>query len=142
MKRMYLAQIAGIVLICGVAATAVSHGKDAEGVKVVEGIDVLSNRYDEAACYYANNWLVFRKAALEKGYIDSYEFIVDDARAGDVDILLITRFASEQQFQEIEQRYTELMSDRQLVLLNDVQPGDFRRSVFALTSTSGASGSR
>ena len=142
MRRKYVVLLAAVVATYGMAVNAVAQESDAEGVNVVEGIDVLAGLHDEAVYYYTNNWLVFRKAALEKGYIDAYEFIVDESGSGEVDILLITRFASERQFQAIEQRYTELMSDRQLMLLNDVQPGEFRRSVFVVRGKSGESDSR
>ena len=126
---------AAAVVVFGLAAVAVGQDRGGDGVTVVEGIDVVAGRTEEAVYYYTNNWLTFREAALEKGYIDSYELIVGDSTTDDVDILLITRFASERQYLDVEERYTELMGDHQLVLLNEVQPGEFRRSVFWMTST-------
>ena len=142
MTRVNIARIAAVAVTFGAVVNAVSKDRDNDGVTVVDGIEVLSGFREEAIYYYTNNWLAFREAALEKNYIDSYELIIDDSDSGDVDIILITRFDSARQYQEVEARYTELMSEHQLALLNEVQPGEFRRNVFGVTSTSGESDSR
>lgn len=106
----------------------------AETVTVVEGIKILGNHRAEAIFYYENNWARFRKEASDQTAIESYELIISDAGGQDpVDILLITRFDNADQFAGVEDTYERIMGDRELKLLNDVQPTDFRESVFFFT---------
>ena len=115
-------------------ASVVSAEND-DTITVVEGIAVLDGRLDEAIFYYQNNWGYFRRQALERDYIESFDIVIGDDRTESVDIVLITRFDSVEQHDAIEDRFEEIMSERELKLLNDVEPGDFRKNVFVVTNS-------
>ena len=103
-------------------------------ISVVEGIAIKNGNRAEAIYYYENNWLSFRKEALELGYIDSYELIVSsNDSSDDAGIVLITHFESAAQFSEIEANFEKIMQHRQLQLLNDIEPGEFRENIFVVT---------
>ena len=132
MKKAKLTLLLTLSALCCVPVV----GADDEGaITVVEGVAVLDGRLDEAIFYYQNNWGYFRRQALERGYIDSFDMVVGDDRAESVDIVLITRFESAAQYDAIEARFEEIMSERELKLLNDVEPGDFRKNVFVVTNS-------
>lgn len=122
------------LLIC-----ALSQHAMADTVTVVEGIKILNDHRADAVFYYQNNWAYFRRKAEEQAAIDSYELIVSDpgdGKPGDeeaVDILLITRFESAEQYADIESAYERVMAGRDLELLSDLQPGEFRENVFVFT---------
>lgn len=130
---------AGILLTIGLGSAGPSFAADTESITIVEGVAVLEDRLSEAIFYYENNWGYFRRAAMARGYIESFEIVVGDDRAEDVDIVLITRFESAAQYEAIESRFQEIMGERELELLNDLQPGEFRENVFVVTSTGDAS---
>ena len=112
---------------------ACSAGEVSTRISVVEGVAIKNHNRDEAIFYYENNWLEFRKDALRLGYIDAYELVTSNIGDEEAGIVLITHFKSEAQFEEIEANFEKIMQDRQLQLLNDVEPADFRQSVFVVT---------
>ena len=135
MKRGALQKVALLLALGALCFGPIVNADDDDAITVVEGIAVLDGRLDEAIFYYQNNWGYFRRQALERGYIESFDMVVGDDRAESVDIVLITRFDSAEQYDTIEDRFEEIMGERELQLLNDVEPGDFRKNVFVVTNS-------
>ena len=62
--------------------------------------------------YYENNWKTLREKASAKGYIHSYELIESKAdEKADFDIVLITRYANQTQFDKAEENFQEIMRE-------------------------------
>ncbi len=125
----------GLLLTVGALFCAAVVSADDDAVTVIEGVAVLDDHLDEAIFYYENNWGYFRRIALERGDIASFEMIVGDDSSENVDIVLITRFASAAQYDAIEDRFQEVMHGRELKLLNSLEPGAFRKNVFVVTQS-------
>lgn len=115
------------------ACLALSRTAYADAVTVVEGVEIVNGNREEAIFFYANNWQKFREEALRLGYLDSYELIVsDEGRDPKVEIVLVTRYANPEQYEESEPRFQKIIAARTLQLMNDLKPGEFRQNVFLL----------
>ncbi|MEM7551090.1 MAG: hypothetical protein AAF363_15510 [Bacteroidota bacterium] len=107
----------------------------AQNVKIssIDHVQVLNNNLEEAVYYYQNNWKVLREMALEKDYIDSFQFLENtDANnsTDSTDIILITTFGDSVQFSKREKHFEELISIKgPLQLMNDKKPGEFRKTL-------------
>jgi hypothetical protein len=103
----------------------------AANITVMEFVKILDNKRDEAIHFYENNWKVFREKALEMNYISSFNLhILNDD--GDFDLLLITEFASQEEFALSEPRFQDIIKTTRPngpVLLNQVNPDAFRQTV-------------
>lgn len=123
--RTYLLLALSLASLCPVAM--------ADTVTVVEGVKILNNNRAEAVFYYQNNWAQFRRDAELQDAISSYELIIASPGSDEtVDILLITRFDDADQYAGIEDAYEKIAGGRDLQLLNDVKPGDFRQNLFSI----------
>ena len=101
-------------------------------VATVDFVKVLNGNTAEAVYFYENNWKKFRIAAVNKGIISSYELLVRASEAGQTDILLITVFASPEQYERSEENFLIVMRDAREsgpALLNDKPPSEFREVV-------------
>ena len=101
-------------------------------VVTVDFVRVLSGNQEEAVYYYENNWKQHRIKALDRGFISSYNLLVRTSDDGNTDILLITGYASESQYDSREENFTIVMADRQgggPVLLNEKSPAEFREII-------------
>ncbi len=99
---------------------------------VIDFVKVLNGNDEEAVYYYENNWKKHRLAAAKRGYISSYQLLVRTSDDGETDILLITGFASEAEYEKREENFGEVMAESRRdgpVLMNDKKPGDFRQVV-------------
>lgn len=95
-------------------------------VKVVDGND------EEAVYYYENNWKRHRIEAEKRRYISSFKLLVKRSEDGQTDILLITGYASDSDYEKREENFQEVMSETGkdgLRLMNDKKPGEFRKVV-------------
>jgi hypothetical protein len=95
----------------------------------VDLVKVLNGNKQEAVYYYENNWKQHRIKALDRGFISSYRLLVRTSDDGNTDILLITGYASESQYEAREENFAVVMHDPQRDgpdLLNEKPPGEFR----------------
>lgn len=101
-------------------------------INLIEGIKIKNGHHDEALFYYNNNWRALRHKALELGYIQSFELIESSLEAPlDFDILLITEYANQSDQEQAEARFEAIIAQSGAVkLLNNIQPNEFRESVF------------
>jgi hypothetical protein len=101
-------------------------------VITIDFVRVLHGNTEEAVYFYENNWRNFRIAAVEKGIISSYDLLVRTSEKGQTDILLITVFASPEQYELREENFLLVMRDvaeSGPALLNDKPPSEFREIV-------------
>ncbi len=104
---------------------------DAE-ILVVDFVKVLNGNDDEARFYYENNWKQHRIEAAKRGYISSYKLMIRTSDDGETDILLVTGFASEAEYENREANFEEVMAparEKGIQLLNEKTPGEFRKVV-------------
>ncbi|WP_420316364.1 hypothetical protein [Ekhidna sp.] len=112
---------------------SISLSGQSSKVSTIDFVQILDDNRKEAIYYYENNWLVLRKQAVEKGYIDSYEIIeVESTNDAQFHLILITTYPDRIAFGKAEERFQELIELKgPLRLLNDKQPGDFRKIIFS-----------
>jgi hypothetical protein len=102
-----------------------------ERITTLQFVQVVDDRWDEALYYYKSNWKELREKAVDQNIITSYEFIRTE-RTEDypIDIILITTYKDENQFQKREENFGKIMEGRELNLLNEFEPGEFRKTIF------------
>ncbi len=109
-----------------------------EVVTLFEAVKIKNKKRAEAFYFYENNWKVLREKALEKGIIHSFEFVVVKSNEkADFDIILITRYKDQAQFEKSEANFRPFLEAHGNVkLLNETKPDDFRKSVFVINGQS------
>jgi len=98
----------------------------------VDFVRILNGNTEEAVYYYENNWKQYRIAAVEKGIISSYRLLVKMGEEEQTDIILITAYATQEQYENREENFAPLMRAIRKdgpALLNDKLPGEFRELV-------------
>jgi hypothetical protein len=98
-------------------------------VVTVDFVRVLNGNTEEAVFYYENNWKQHRIKAVKKGFISSFKLLLKTSDDGQTDILLITGYASESQYENREKNFARIMSDTGRdgpVMMNDKPPSAFR----------------
>lgn len=108
------------------------HAQQNDRISTLDFVEILNGNIKETHYYYENNWKKLREAALEKGYIYSFEILetvaTDDAP---FHLLLITTYANKKDYEKREDRFGELIEQAdEVILLNEKKPTDFRRNVF------------
>ena len=101
-------------------------------VLTIDFVKVLNGNDEEAVFYYENNWKRHRIEATKRGYISSYELLVRTSDEGHADILLITRYATEQEYNNREENFREVMQSTGgdgPLLMTDMPPSEFRQVV-------------
>lgn len=112
----------------------VSFCSTAQGVTVMDFVQVKEGRRAEAVYFYENNWKVYRDIALKKGFILSYrlEEVVADSAAS-FNLVLITEYRDSVFYHNSETNFREILSTARPngpLLLNKLQPADFRTNLF------------
>ena len=98
-------------------------------IVTVDFVKILNGNDKEAIYYYEKNWKQHRIKAMERGYINSYKLLLKTSDDGNTDILLITSYASESQYEMREENFAVVMQDPMRdgpLLLNEKLPGAFR----------------
>ena len=107
----------------------------AQDVKIstIDFVQIQNENREETIYYYENNWLVLRKMALERSIIDSYELIeVESSEEAPFHLILKTTYANRAAFDLAEEKFAILIEEKgPRRLLNDKQPGDFRKIIFS-----------
>jgi len=101
-------------------------------ITTIDFVQILNENKEEAIFYYENNWKVLRDLALQKGYIDSYQLLETPASEdAPFQLMLITTYPNEAQYDLKEQNFTELMNEKgDLRLLNSKKPAEFRKIIY------------
>lgn len=79
--------------------------------EIVEFIKVVNGNRDEARYFFENNWRVFREAAVKRGIIESFDYIETANRDAAFDIILITRYANEEQYKNSEKAFEPILKE-------------------------------
>jgi hypothetical protein len=119
-----------ILLLLGMST--IGTAQTDERTTVIDFVEILNDNHEEALYYFENNWLALRKKAIDKGYIDSYQLLETPySEAAPFHFMLITTYANQEQYDQSEDRFVELIEEKgPLQLLNAKQPGEFRKIVF------------
>ena len=111
--------------------TLASANAQSPPLTFVEYVKIIDPYEEEALFYYEQNWKFFRDAAHKKGYVSGYLLLkVEDV--DEYDLLLVTSFASSEQYDEVEDRFKEIMGVHRPdgpKLLNEITPSQFRKNV-------------
>lgn len=98
----------------------------------VDFVKVLNGNTEEALFYYEQNWKQHRVEAARRGFISSYQMLVRTSDEGGTDILLITGYATDEQYEKREENFAIVMNRSEgggPRLLNDKSPGEFREVI-------------
>ncbi len=82
----------------------------AQSVASIDVVRVKAQYQNEAHYFYTQNWLVFRKAALEEGYISGYDMqqTATDS-TGHFILILTTRYADSLSHAKREEHFAPIM---------------------------------
>ena len=98
-------------------------------IVTVDFVKILNGNKAEAVYYYENNWKQYRIKALDRGFISSFKLLVRTSDDGNTDILLITGYADEAEYEAREENFAVVMQNPNRdgpLLLNEKTPGEFR----------------
>ena len=85
----------------------------AQEVSIFDFVKTVDNNKEELIYYYENNWKILRDIAKERDFIESYELLITEADSvADFDIILITRYKNETQYQQGEERFQQIIKER------------------------------
>ena len=126
--------LAFAVLWSCVCISEIQAQQSAQQRTTMDFIQVLDDKLDETMYYYEHNWLVLRQKALELGYIHSYDrVLVERSEDAPFDLILITTYADDAQFNTREEHFQSLIKDHgELQLLNELTPGSFRKGIYGM----------
>jgi len=123
-----------LLLVVILFSSTLSFGQGAKTIMIIDFVQIINDKKDEALFFYENNWKVYRALALKKGFINSYRFLTTKRdSAANFDFMLITEYVDSLQFQKSEERFQKIIKDTNPngpKLLNDLRPSDFRRNLF------------
>ncbi len=116
-----------LLLVLAITGTAQSTK-----ISTMDFVQIQNGNRAETIYYYENNWLILRKMALERNFIDSYELIeVESSEEAPFHLILKTTYSNKEDFDKSEERFGKLIEEKgPLALLNDKKPGDFRKIIF------------
>lgn len=103
-------------------------------LSTIDFVTVVADKHAEALFYYQNNWKVLREAALEKGYIDSYQLLETNNSDTPYQLILVTTYADAAQYEAREQHFETLIQARagSVKLMNKTEPAGFRTVLYSL----------
>lgn len=110
-------------------------GAEPSGVgilEVIEFVKVVNGNRDEARYYYENNWRVYREAAVKRGIIESFNYVEIANKDSEFDIILITRYANEDQYKNSEKAFEPILKElrpKGPLLRGTLKPDAFRQIV-------------
>ncbi|WP_430467265.1 hypothetical protein [Winogradskyella ouciana] len=118
-----------ILLFC-----CLSYGQSNEKITTIETVEILNDNSEEAIYYFKSNWKQLRIKAIEKGYIHSFQFLKTTySDETPFHLVLITTYSDKAQYDKREAYFSELIKEKgTLKLLNEKEPSEFRKSVFAV----------
>ena len=122
--------ILSLIAIC-ISSFSLSGQLDNK-ITVIDFVQILNDNQEEADYYYKNNWKWLREKAIEKGYIHSYQ-VLETSPTDDqpFHLMLITTYKDQAQYEKGEDHFQKLIEQKgSLRLLNEKQPGEFRKNLF------------
>ena len=126
MKKMFT-----LLITCLISSS--TFGQGSGKISTMDFIQIQKGYKAEALFFYRNNWKELREEAENNGYIDS--FLLLETRATEdapFHIVLITTYSNNEQYQEREDNFAELMEGSTgPKLLNNVSPKVFRKKLFS-----------
>ena len=101
-------------------------------ISSIDFVQVQNENYEETKFYYQNNWMILRKEALKKDYIESYQLLETTySEEAPFHFMLITTYANDSQYEAREENFGKLIDARGGIrLLNEKKPGEFRKVIF------------
>lgn len=109
------------------------YGQQDDRISTIDFVQILDDNEDEAKFYFQNNWEILRNMAVKMGYIHSYQVLeVPLGEDEPFQLMFITTYLNEEQYELREDHFVELIEQKgALRLMNDKQPGEFRKSLFS-----------
>lgn len=114
------------------------HGV-AQPVSVWETVEVKAAYKAEALFFYEHNWKLYRDIAQKKGVITAYRLeqsLSDSTR--ELTLFLITEYSDSLSYKQSEANFRDILKTARPdgpLLLNQVQPAEFRRSLSVRVSS-------
>ena len=126
-----------LALFHPLSTLAQSDSQPSANISIIDFVQIQNGNVEETMYYYQNNWKMLRDQALERGFISGYQLLeVEPDKDAPFHLMLITTFENQEQFDKVEDNFRILMENRgPRNLLNEKQPGDFRKILFSKTTT-------
>lgn len=128
-----------VMISLALTSTLIGSAQSTNGIWVIDYVKFKPGKEKEALYFYENNWLVFRKSALAKGYIKSYQLLRTQKQdVNQFDLILMTEFADSKSHSKMEENFREVMQDRTggALFLNDLRPKEFMEFVNSVEAIS------
>ncbi len=105
-------------------------------ITIIEFVEILDEQKAEAVYYYENNWKSLRVEALKREYISDFSlFEIPYSQELPAHLVLLTEFKDQEQYDAVEENFKILFEERgERKLLNEKQPGEFRKTVISKVS--------
>ena len=133
-KHKILRTMKYLLFITLLLLASISFGQNNTTITVIDFVKIKNNKRQEAIFYYENNWRVYRQIALEKGYIKSYRLLTTSAdTTANFDLILVTEYSDSLQYKLREERFQPIIKATRPdgpILLNELNPADFRENLF------------
>ncbi len=102
-------------------------------ISVIDFVKIKNNHRAEAIYFYENNWTVYRRIALKRNQILSYQILQTTPDSNfNFDLILTTVYRDSAQFKESEANFASIIKQTRPEgpkLLDSLKPGDFRQLV-------------
>ncbi|WP_439882137.1 hypothetical protein ACSX1A_03030 [Pontibacter sp. MBLB2868] len=103
-------------------------GQSENAITTMDFVKIVNGKREEALFFYQNNWLPFREAAYQNGWIKGFQ-LLESLGTDEYDLILITEYQDAAQQAAIEEHFTSWQKKHPIILLNELRPPDFRQNV-------------
>jgi ketosteroid isomerase-like protein len=104
-------------------------------ISVLQFVKINNNLNEETVFYFENNWKLFREQAKDRGYIKSFEILSMPKNLKYFDLVLVTNYANEEDFNASEERFQRIIKSirpKGPLFLNERLPLEFRETFFTI----------
>ncbi len=97
-------------MLSGVLA-ATAMAAQCHTITTVNTIDIHPGMEAQSRAYYRQGWRAARQIALERGLIAGYEMLITSQKSDQPEVVLITRYANDQQYAAREENFIAIFEE-------------------------------
>ena len=111
---------------------SICNGQQDERMSLMIFVEVLNDNKEEAIFYYQNNWGAMAELAIERGLMESHQILETPySEEEPYHLILIVTFFNEEQYDNREEPYFELLKEiGPEKLMNGKKPDEFRKELY------------
>ena len=121
-----------ILLLIVLSFYSICDGQQDKRMSLMIFVQVLNDNKEEAIFYYQNNWGAMAELAIERGLMESHQILETPySEEEPYHLILIVTFFNEEQYDNREEPYFELLKEiGPEKLMNDKKPDEFRKELY------------